>query len=122
MVKEVTTKANFLLGRDEDFKVMFKDIFSHGLPNFCDEQGVCIIENDYHLKLLEEIIDTYAIDKLDLNIKGQHIFEILEKDFFLFHEIRQVIFGLPPPSYNFYSELEVVSREMLATSFPTNSV
>jgi len=88
MVKEVTTKVNFLLGRTEDFKVLFKDIFSQGLPNFCDEQGICIIENEYHLKLLEKRNDTSTIDKLDLNIKGQHIFEILDKDFFLFHEIR----------------------------------
>ena len=74
MVKDVTTKANFFLGRDEDFKVMFKDIFNQGWPNFQDKQGVCIAENDYHLKLLEKRNDTSAIDKLDLNIKGQHIF------------------------------------------------
>ena len=69
-----------------------------------------------------KINDTFAIDKLGWSIKGQHVFEILDKDLFLFHEIRKVIFGLPPPSYNFYSELEVINREMLTSSFPTNSV
>lgn len=66
--------------------------------------------------------DTYAIDKLGLKIKGEHIFEILDKDFFLFHEIGRVIFGLPPSSYIFCSELEVISREILVASFPTNFV
>ena len=122
MVKEVTSKANFFPGKVEDFKVLFKDIFSKSFPNFWDEQGVCIAENDYHLKLLEKRNDTSAIDKLDLNIKGQHIFEILDREFFLFHEIRHVIFGLPTPSYNFYSELDVISREILAASFPAKSV
>ena len=122
MVKEVTTKANFFLGRDEDFKVMFKDIFSQGWPNCRDKQGVCIIENDYHLKLFEKRNGTSAIDKLDLNIKGQHIFEILDRDFFFFHESRQVIFGLPPPPYNIYSELDVFRREMLVASFPSKSI
>ena len=121
MMKEVTTKAKFVLGRTKDFKVPFKDIFSQGLPNLWDEQGVCIAKNEYHLKLQEKRNDTSAIDKLGWSIKGQHIFEILDKDFFLFHEIGRVIFGLPP-SYNFYSELEVISREMLAASFPANSV
>ena len=101
---------------------MFKDISSQVLPNFWDEQGVCIVENEYHLKLQEKRNDTSAIDKLGWTIKGQHVFEVLDKDFFLFQVIRKAIFGLPPPSYNFYSELEVISREMLARSFPTNYV
>ena len=46
MVKEETTKDNFFRGIAKDFKVMFKNIFSQGLPNFWDEQGVCIAEND----------------------------------------------------------------------------
>ena len=82
---------------------MFKDIFNRGLPNFWDEEGVCTSESDYHLKLQEKRNDITAIDKLDLIIKGPDIFEILDKDFFLFHEIKKLIFGLPPPSYNFYS-------------------
>ena len=88
VMKEVTTKANFLLGRDEDFKVLLKDIFSQGFPNFWDEQGVCIAENEYHLKLQEKRNGTSAIGKLGCSIKGKHIFEILDKDFILFHEIR----------------------------------
>ena len=121
-MKEVTTKANFLLGRIEDFKALFKDIFSQGFPNLWDEQGVYIKKNEYHVKLQEKRNGTYSIEKLGWSIKGQHVFEILDKDLFLFHEIRKVIFGLPPSSYNFYFELEVISREMLATYFLANSI
>ena len=34
LAKEVTTKANFLRTRAEQFKHMFKNIFDNGLPNF----------------------------------------------------------------------------------------
>jgi hypothetical protein len=54
MMKEVTTKAHFLLGRTKDFKALFQDIFSQGFPNLWNEQGVCIAENEYHLKLQEQ--------------------------------------------------------------------
>ena len=103
LAKVVAVKENLLLRRIEDFKIISKDIFSQGLPNFWDEKGVCISESDYHLKLQEKRNDITPIDKMDLIIKGQDIFEILDKYFFLFHEIRQLILGLPPPSYNFYS-------------------
>ena len=101
---------------------MFKDIFIQGLPNFWDEEGVCTSESYYHLKLQEKINDITAIDNPGLIIRGQDIFDILDKYFFLFHKIRKLIFGLPPPSYNFYLELDVISREMLATTFPAKSV
>ena len=50
-MKEMSVQANFLLGRTKYFKVLFKDNFSQGLPNFWDEQGICIAENEYQLKL-----------------------------------------------------------------------
>ena len=42
LAKEVAMKANFLKTRAEQFKNMFKNIFSHGLPNFWDEEGAMI--------------------------------------------------------------------------------
>lgn len=70
MMKEVSTKANFLLGRTEDFKVLFKDIFSQCFPNLWDEHGACIAKNEYHLKLQEKRNDTSTIDKIGWRIKG----------------------------------------------------
>lgn len=40
-------KANFLKTRAEQFKNMSKNVFSHGLPNFWDEEGTMLAENDY---------------------------------------------------------------------------
>ena len=36
LLKDMTTKANYLLRRVEDFKIIFKDIFEQGFPNFGD--------------------------------------------------------------------------------------
>ena len=40
-------KAKFLKTRAEQFKNMFRNIFSHGLPNFWDEEGAMIAKNYY---------------------------------------------------------------------------
>ena len=45
--KEVAMKANFLKTRAEQFKNMFRNLFSHVLPNFLDEVGDMIAKNDY---------------------------------------------------------------------------
>ena len=39
IMREVSAKANFFLGRTEDFKVLFKDIFSQCLQNLWDAKG-----------------------------------------------------------------------------------
>jgi hypothetical protein len=62
------------------------------------------------------------IDQSASNIKGQDIFDILENDFSLLYMMRQTINGLPLVAYSFYSELDAISREMLALSFLANPI
>ena len=62
------------------------------------------------------------IDSLDPIIKGRDIFQVLDKDIFLFHETRKIIYGLPPPSYNLYSDLDTLHRDLIAATFPPSSV
>ena len=66
--------------------------------------------------------DTSKVDKITTNIKGPDIFDVLDKDFYLFHEMRKIIFNLPPITYKFHSELDAINREMLAASFPSMPV
>ena len=80
------------------------------------------MENDYLSKLQEKKNDTTSIEELDPIIEGRDIFEVLDRYFFLFFESKKIIIGLPPPSYNFYSYLDVVNKDLLATTFPANSV
>ena len=42
LLKDMTTNANLLLWRVEDFKMIFKDMFGQGFPNFLNEYDVCI--------------------------------------------------------------------------------
>ena len=80
LLKDMTANANYSLRRVEDFKIIFKDMFEKGLPNFWDEHGLFILENDYQVKLLEKMNDIPNIDQLTSNVKGQDIFDILEND------------------------------------------
>lgn len=52
-MKGIISKANFMLERIADFKLLFKDIFRHGLPNFWNEKGLYFSEDEYLVKLLE---------------------------------------------------------------------
>ena len=96
LLKDMTAKANYLLRRVEDFKIIFKDIFEKGLPNFWDDQGLFIPGNDYQVKILEKRNVISNIDQATSNIKGQDIFDILENDFSLLYMMSQIINGLPP--------------------------
>ena len=111
-----------MLGIVSDFKVIFQNIFEHGLPNFWDEQGIFLSEEDnledFHLKKN----DTSTFDHLSAVIKGQDIVNILEKDFELLSMMKEVILSLPPITYFFYSDLDSDCRETLVVSFPANSV
>lgn len=64
--------------------------------------------------------NTSYIDQLDPIIKGHHIYEVLNKEFFPFYETRRIISSLPPPSYNLYSNLDVVNRDLLVVAFPAS--
>ena len=120
--REVALKENFLKGRTDEFKNMFKNVFSQGLCSFLDEEGTIIFENQYLSKLQEKKNDTSSIDNLDLIIKGHDIFEVLDRELFLFYETKKIIVGLPSCSYNFYSYLDVVNLDLLAATFPANLV
>ena len=120
LLKDIAAKANYLLRRDDDFKIIFKDIFEQRLPNVWDEHRLLLSENDYQVKLLEKRNDLSDINQFTSGIKGQYIFDILQKDFYLLFMMRQFIDGLPFVTYSFYFELDAISREMLAVSFPAS--
>ena len=63
---------------------MFKNVFNQGLPNFWDEEGMMVEENEYLSKLQEKKDDTSSIDRLDPLMKVHHFFEVLDKEFCLF--------------------------------------
>lgn len=115
-------KANFLKTRVEQLMHMFKNLFDNGLPSFSNKEGVMIAEGDYLSLWKKEINVTTSIDQLDPIIKGRHIYDVLDKEFCLFYEVRRIISNLPPSSYNLYSYLDVVNRDLLAVAFPASLV
>lgn len=122
LAKEVIAKANHLVQRAQDFKTLFKDVFNQGLPFFWTEEGMLVSEVNYLTKLQEKAKYTSVINNLDPIIKGRDIFQILDKDLFLFHETKQIIYGLPPPSYKLYSDLDTLHIDLIAATFPPSSI
>lgn len=76
-----------------------------------------VLENEHLAKFQEKNDDTSSINKLDLISKGHHIFQVLDSEFFLFYETRKSITNLPSPSYNLYSDLDAVNRDLLVATF-----
>ena len=91
LLKDMTAKENYLLRRVDDFKIIFKDVFEQGLPNFWDEQGLFLSSIEYQVNFLEKRNDLFDINQLTSGIKGQDIFDILEKDFYLLFMMRKLI-------------------------------
>ena len=81
MLQNTTAKAKYMLGRVSDFRVIFQNVFEHGLPSFWDEHGIFLSEDDYLEDYHQRKNDTSTFDHLSVVIKGQDIVNILEKDF-----------------------------------------
>ena len=47
MLQNTTAKAKYMLGRVSDFRVIFQNVFQHGLPSIWDEQGIFFSKDDY---------------------------------------------------------------------------
>ena len=121
LAKEVFMKAKFLKARAKQFMHAFKNLFDNGLPSFWNEEGIMISESDYFSLSQQKKIDTSSIDQLDPIIKGSHIYDVLYRHFCLYYEARRIVSNLPLPSYNLYSNLDVVNRDLLAMAFPSSS-
>ena len=122
LAKEVLVKANFLKARYDQFKHTYKFLFDNGLPSFWNEEGIMIPEDDYLSLWNLKKNDTSLIDKLDPIIKGNHIYDLLDKYFCLYYEAKRIISNLPPPSFNLFSDLDVVNRDILVIDFPSSLV
>ena len=117
-LKDIATNANYLLRRVDDFKIIFKEIFEQGLPNFLDEEGLFLSEDEYQEKILEKRNDLLGLNQLILGVKGQDISDILQKDFNLLFMMRRTVNGFPSITYSFYFELDAINKEMLVVYFP----
>ena len=102
--------------------MIFQAIFEHSLPNFWDEQGLFLSEEDYMEDFHLKKNDTSTFDHISTVIKGYDIINILEKDFELLSMMKEAIIYLSPITYFFYLDLDSDCRETLVVSFPTNSV
>ena len=81
LAKEVLMKSNFLKERADQFRQAFKFLFDNGLSSFWNEVGIMISESDYFSLWQQKKNDTSSIDQLDPIIKGNHIYDVLDRYF-----------------------------------------
>ena len=122
MLQNITAKAKYMLDRVGNFRIIFRNVFEHGLPNFLDEHGMFLSKINYQEDFHQRKNDTPTFDHLSTVIKGQDIVNILEKYFKLLSMMKEIVLSLPPITFFFYSDLDTDIRETLAISFPTNSI
>ena len=113
MLQNTTAKAKYMLDRVGDFRIIFRNVFEHGM---------FLSEIDYYEDFHQRRNDTFAFDHLSTVIKREDIVNILEKDFALLSMMKEIVLSLPPITYFFYSDLEIDNRETLVVSFPANSI
>ena len=122
MIELVKEKANFLLQRSKDFKIIFEDLFKIGLPFFWNEDGDVLSDVAYLTKLQERAKDTSDIDHLSSIIRGKDLQNILSKKFSILHQLRNLNKGFPPLSYGFYAEMDALYRNMLVYDLPASPI
>ena len=96
MLQDTIAKSKYMLSRVDDFRVIFRDVFEHGLPNFWDEHGVFLSEDEYQEEFQERRNDVSSFNQLSTMIKGQDILNVLEKDFNLLYIMKESFRSLPP--------------------------
>lgn len=122
MLQNTTTKAKYMLGRVGDFRIIFRNVFEHGLPNFWDEQGMLLSKVDNQEDFHQRKNDTSTFDNLSVVIKGQDIVNILENDIKLSSMIKETVLSLHHITYFFYLDLDIDNRETLVVYFLANLV
>ena len=98
-MQNTIAKAKYVLGRVSDFRVIFHNVFEHGLPISWDEQGFILSEVDYQEDFHQRKNDTSTFDHLSAVIKVQDIVNILEKDFELLSMMKETVLYIPPITY-----------------------
>ena len=88
-----------------------------GLPDFWDNQGMLIPKVEYKVKFQEKRNDVSTFSKISSNLKGQYIFDILERYFNLLNDMKSVINQLAPISYACHTKLDMLNVEMIVVSF-----
>ena len=47
MLQDTSAKAKYMLRRVNDLRIIFRNVFENGIPNFWDEHGMFLLEIDY---------------------------------------------------------------------------
>ena len=68
MLQDTTAKAKYMLDGVDDFRIIFRNVFKHGLPNFGDEHGMFLSENVYHEEFQQRKDDTSTFSHLSTMI------------------------------------------------------
>jgi hypothetical protein len=118
LMKNVENKLHEMIGEVASFKRIFTDLIKIGLPLPWDGNGYIQTQNKYQELLENKRNDDSRFEKLEGVLKGQDVLEMLAGDFEILHNIRVIFKNLPQPSYERYTNMDELVRNMNKTEYP----
>jgi hypothetical protein len=112
LLQNTERKVHELARGISSFKRIFKEVISFGLPNLWDGVGDLFLEEEYQKRLDQRRNDDKIFERMDRPLKGKDMYDMLAGDFVLLCTLRLVLKGLSPPSYEKYTDLDEISRNM----------
>jgi hypothetical protein len=106
-------KSHQLVGGIDSFKNIFNDSIKHGIPSFWDgNRSYLCTENNYRKLLDERRNNEVKFDKMEGNLKGQDVIDLLAEDFEMIDNLKLIFINLSQPSYEKYTNLHEIVRTL----------
>jgi hypothetical protein len=99
------------------FKAIFRDLIILGLPLPWDENGEIHFKQTYVELPKNKINDDMYFNRLTRVFIGEDIMDFLAMDFEIIHQLKGVFRNLHQPSYETYTNLEEIVRNMNKTNY-----
>jgi hypothetical protein len=118
LLKSVQTKATQIEHSVQEFKYLFEELFSKGLPPFWDGKGKLYDQEEYNARLTQCRMDHFKFNTLEKNMKGSTLVEHLITDIEILNQFKEVNLGLPVMSYVSCIDLDIMIKKMTDYDIP----
>jgi hypothetical protein len=122
LMQNTKHKVHELTGEIVAFKKKFSEVVSFGLPNLWDGNGDLYLQKNYHKLLDNRRNDDSRFSQLEGPLKGQDVMDMLAGDFTLLYTLKMIFKNLPPPSYERFTDLDELKRNLNQLEYPMGKV
>jgi hypothetical protein len=94
----------------QEFKDLFEELFTKGLPPFWDGKGKLYDQEEYNAHLTQCRMDDSKFETLEENLKGATLLEHLITNFEILNQFKEGKLGLLVMSYASCVDLEILIK------------